>query len=279
LLASPSRILETSREDYDRFIEEHDEDMVAFMQRLRKKPPHIMMPLLIADTILPRQRLKITSSNTYLDDVAARGEEIGVFGFAVGGRHAYRHGVTATVTRIGEGQYKLHGQRHAQVLNTLSADGVLLHGPRLGMVEFVEDKVDAADMETAGNLVPLVKEWRARVEGSPCEQFVGQIRKMVEELGPMPSAVSAGDLALWVAALVTANPSCDMGVPAEIRPAVLAAGSVADRLRIVRMAIDGSNRYILARAPSESLKSLRSSYGCGADPFSHSVQFPAANSL
>jgi hypothetical protein len=63
------------------------------------------------------------------------------------------------------------------------------------------------------------------------ERSRGQLDWLLGELGPMPPAERVDSRAVWVAALI--NPIPALGVAPEVRPAVLAAQTSAERVEVV----------------------------------------------
>ena len=97
-------------------------------------------------------------------------------------------------------------------------------------VEDLNTTTDAVDgneeeqiiLEMARALAPLVDEWKTLVRTGGWQRYSGQIRRCLQEIGPIPDPLDVGgavDRALWVAALI--NPLPALGVAPEIRPSVL----------------------------------------------------------
>jgi len=88
--------------------------------------------------------------------------------------------------------------------------------------------------ETIGN---LASEWEETVTFTGRERFPGHLRGIVEDLGcSIPDEPNAR--AVWVAALI--NPYPALGVALEIRPAVLTARTTSRRLRIANQGLRDS---------------------------------------
>lgn len=247
-----------------------EEDILAVQRLLQgggKVQPR-QVPLLLIDSMLPGQRLRFSSSDPRLVRLASRGE-IGVLGTSPLGRPLI-HGVTAMLARPavaapleqasgssavadrgGDGgggasgaEWELRARWHMQVVSDgePGEDGL-----PTGRIELVEDEVSPTDIAEARSLPALVARWRTLVEGNHHERFEGQVKAVLADLGPMPPPEAAGHLALWVAALI--NPLPALGVAYEIRPAVLAAPTVTERLRVVREGIEGSIGHVSGKAP------------------------------
>lgn len=67
-----------------------------------------------------------------------------------------------------------------------------------------------------------------------CERSPGQIRTLLQDIGPIPPADQPSERAFWVGALI--NPLPGMGVAMEIRPMLLMSRTAEERVRI---ALDG----------------------------------------
>ncbi|CAE8738971.1 unnamed protein product, partial [Polarella glacialis] len=141
----------------------------------------------------------------------------------------------------------LRGHRCFRVLGPADVPHDGIAGISYATVELCEDVVEEGDLQLAETLTLLVQEWRTLVEKSKFERFEGQIRQVLEDLGPMPPAEEAGDRALWVAALV--NPLPGLGVAFEIRPQALLAPTVRERLQVVLDGIRGSIGHVSGTAP------------------------------
>lgn len=238
-----------------------EEDVLAVLRRLQgdgaAQPKKV--PLLLIDAMLPGQRLRFSSSDPRLLRLAEAGE-IGVLGTSPLGR-PLSHGVTAVLTRPSaarsgvtpgsdggggpsSSEWELRARWHMQVVGEgePGEDGV-----HVGQIEPVKDEVTTTDVSEARHLPPLVARWRTLVEGGHHERFQGQVQAVLDDLGPMPPPQAAGHMALWVAALI--NPLPALGVAYEIRPSVLAAPTVAERLRFVREGIAGSIGHVRGTAP------------------------------
>lgn len=222
-------------------------DLVETIRRLEKlRPPALKLPLLVIDSMLPGQRLSLGSAfDKKLERFSGLGD-IGVFGMShksgQGAVYCQSHGVTATLQQSGAQAWEIIGRRP---ISLTGPDG---HGPNgVDMVraEFIEDEVCQADVEAARALPPLVEEWCEEVRRMKAERFEGQLTGVLADLGPMPTPELADTLAFWVAALV--NPLPALGVAFEIRPAVLAARNVGERVGIAREGIEGSIGHVTGR--------------------------------
>eukprot|EP00928_Gymnodinium_smaydae_P084178 TRINITY_DN6742_c0_g1_i2.p1 TRINITY_DN6742_c0_g1~~TRINITY_DN6742_c0_g1_i2.p1 ORF type:complete len:551 (-),score=92.05 TRINITY_DN6742_c0_g1_i2:232-1860(-) len=220
------------------------EDLLSFLEEKRKRRTDL--PLLVLDSLLPRQCLRFQASDHRLNELV-QGGKVGVVGWSMQARKPLRHGVVATFVALGRNQWELRGEQHVRVLpgaEVTHEDDPLIPDASL---ETVDDEVSEADVTAASALPQLVMEWRELVARSRFERFPGQIDRLFEELGPAPPPTAAGDLALWVAAVV--NPLPALGVAYEIRPAALEAKSVDERIRIVRKGLEGSIGHVSGKSP------------------------------
>eukprot|EP00435_Cladocopium_sp_Y103_P014475 s2935_g3.t1 len=110
-------------------------------------------------------------------------------------------------------------------------------------VEFLHEEVKEEDVLLAEALVPLIEEWTNTLVENQAERYEGQLQDILKDLGQMPPPTMADKLAMWAAALV--NPLPALGVALEIRPAVLQADSLQERILIVRRGIRGSIEHAM----------------------------------
>ena len=106
---------------------------------------------------------------------------------------------------------------------------------------------DAAEERTVSqvfdDLAQLSEKWMAQVRANECEKYPGQLRDILQSLGPLPPPGSPADRVMWYAALL--NPLPALGVAPEIRPAVLAAtGNVRHQQAIVTKGFQISLEYV-----------------------------------
>jgi hypothetical protein len=93
----------------------------------------------------------------------------------------------------------------------------------------------------------LVTAWCNLVRAGGHEKQDGQLDAVLKDLGGMPDASLPGARAVWVAALI--NPLPGLGVAWEIRPAMLAAGSSAERLEVAIAGITASIENLQGGSP------------------------------
>jgi len=212
-----------------------DSDMALLQERIEDMRKRPRLPLVVLDAMLPRQRLVVRSQDPSMDRFVELGE-IGVLGAWQGS--PLKHGVVAKITQLAPGEFELRGQQHIEVVGPAET----VDGLTLAKVEPVKFDNEEVDVIVAKTLVSLVEEWQKCLQRAGAERFEGQLRSILDDLGPMPSPEDAGELALWAAALV--NPLPALGVAYEIRPSVLSAKSVSTRLSAVLEGIRSSIRHL-----------------------------------
>jgi hypothetical protein len=219
------------------------EELLAFQRRFYEVRGRFEIPALVLDSLLPQQKLKFSSTDERLQRLA-EGGEVGVFGLSPGRQHPLMNGVVATITHVRENEWEVYAQRHVRVVGPADKHECGIVRTR---AEFVEEIVEATDVHDASSLPALVEEWCELIKGSRFERFTGQLGMMMNELGPMPPVNEPGRLAFWVAALM--NPPQGLGVAQEIRPAMLMAATVQQRLRVAQEGIQGSIEHVSGRKP------------------------------
>ena len=103
--------------------------------------------------------------------------------------------------------------------------------------------VDECDL--VRNVKSKYEEWEKCVRTNSWERHpshMDEVRRLLED---MPPDDEPGKLALWIAAAI--NPLPPLGVAPEIRPSVLSAADDAERLTIIRDALDESLRVVAER--------------------------------
>eukprot|EP00931_Biecheleriopsis_adriatica_P106499 TRINITY_DN80937_c0_g1_i1.p1 TRINITY_DN80937_c0_g1~~TRINITY_DN80937_c0_g1_i1.p1 ORF type:complete len:239 (+),score=34.53 TRINITY_DN80937_c0_g1_i1:30-719(+) len=220
-----------------------DFDMACLQERITALKDRPIVPFLIIGCMMPGQRLEFQSKYDHLERLMEQGE-VGVIGDN-GDHLAYSSGVTGNLRRLEHPKWELRAGRLFRVLGPLERD---IYGVPWGRIEFVKDEVAGEDQEVAKQLRHFVHEWQEVVEGSKFERFEGQIKQNRDNIGPMPSATDAGALALWVAALIYPLPELGLGTY-DIRPAVLMAPTVHERLKMVMYGIKASIDHAKGRKP------------------------------
>ena len=229
-------------------------DLTVLSQRIAQlrsgQPARTALPILVLDSLLPRQRLTIV-----MDDEAGRlllrdcvnlyDSMLGVHGYDPRTKNILATGTqvrvvvsedNSTVTLIGQRRYTLCATPR------LAADTYYVSD-----VEWTErDEGDNDAVVAAEALGPLVARWIELVRGGR-ERSEGQLDRILTDLGPMPPPADPDELALYVAALI--NPLPALGVAYEIRPAMLVAKSAAERLQIARVGIEKSIGHLDGSRP------------------------------
>lgn len=225
------------------------DQLLASLASSAPTPHRLELPLLIIDPMLPGQRLRFKSEDRRLAPLLQQGTEVAVIGLSGLTGRPLRRGVTATLQSIGVGEWELSGRRLARFRQAQLDAGEEPPEVACPLVEaeLLQDEVKPEDVTLARTLPPSVEEWCSHVDGSRFEAFPGHVKSVLEDLGPMPPPEAAGLLALWVVALV--NPLPALGVAMELRPSVLEAESVAERLQIASEGIRESIGHVSGRSP------------------------------
>lgn len=223
-----------------------------------------ILPLVVLDSMLPRQILRISVNNDLLMSlVKTRLEDetpyFGMLGMARSARGEPIHLTTGVQVEIvgkpqvaDDGSLNLElkaGQRFRINPDTVENAG---QGWTQAQVTFLDSsKEDAAeqDMESLTRAMQMAKEFTdpnvSMKENKSLkdmwielarqkERTPGQIDQLLKDLGPIPSWEEPSDCAFWIGALI--NPIPAMGVALEIRPKLLVAKSPEERTQI---ALDG----------------------------------------
>lgn len=217
-----------------------DEDMFTLQRMLAEARDKPKVPLLVLDAMVPRQRLIFKSDDPSLQRFAEFGD-IGVVG--IWDRRPLKHGVIADLRQVDTDSWEIVAKEHMEVLgNADRIDGILT-----AQIMRLRQQPQEIDVQVAKQLPGLVSRWQELIVSTGRERFPGQLEGILSDLGPMPSATDADDLAFWVAALV--NPLPALGVAMEIRPAVLSSATVSQRLMVVLQGIRGSIGHVSGEEP------------------------------
>lgn len=262
----------------DDFDDESDND--PFMASLRNRMMEVTdrdtkIPLVVLDSMLPRQVLKIKVNNDlFINLVKSRLEEetpcFGILGIArltTGEQVHLTSGVEVQIVgkpvnheRGGILLELKAGRRFALQGEVATAN----HGWTEGRVKFLSSAEQEQDEETGSRsleermaLVRAIQKTRAftspnmNIDGgkSLVDQWIllakererkpGQIDQLLQDLGSIPPVEEPSERAFWVGALI--NPIPAMGVALEIRPALLTAKTAEERTQV---ALDGILRSI-----------------------------------
>jgi len=242
-------------------------DDVDFMASLRTRMDEVgdrytKLPLVVLDSMLPRQVLKISVSNpVFMELIRTRLVEenpcFGMLGMArlqTGEQVHLRSGVEVQI--VGKPKVLDDGIKlQLQATRRFRIDGDVENakeGWTEGRVRFLdsveeeakEEETDgimlARAMSKARKLEPLVDQWIELARES--ERQPGQIDQLLLDLGDIPDDDEPSERAFWVGALI--NPIPAMGVALEIRPALLTAQTADQRADIALRGIQNSIQHM-----------------------------------
>lgn len=265
-----------SRCDETRLHSLTDDD---FMASLRNRVQEVeksseTLPLVVLDSMLPRQVLKIQANNPLLmelvgDRIKNEMPFIGMMGMAklASGQNVHlKSGVEVEIINPefvdGGIRMELRGGRRFRIEGHVkNADE---RGWTEAQVEFLDseeeeeaeisegdDRMSVAraiskstewtspNMNTEGNS-SLVDRWISLAKEN--EREPGQIDRLLEQLGEIPPPECPSERAFWVGALI--NPLPAMGVALEIRPALLTAKTAEERVHIASQGILKSIKHM-----------------------------------
>jgi len=249
---------------------ENDDFMSSLRSRIEEvSDRETKLPLVVLDSMLPRQVLKIEVKNPLFkelihDRLSKENPFIGMMGMAKLSTGQLVHLKTGVEVEIsdtevtGDGGVRLElkaGRRfriqgevenaqegwteaRVQFLNAeeeqendISEDRMSVARAMIKAKEFTTPNMNMKDNQT------LIERWIQLAKEN--EREPGQIDALLDQLGEIPPSEEPTELAFWVGALI--NPIPAMGVAMEIRPALLTAHSTEERVQI---AIDGIFRSI-----------------------------------
>mmetsp|Transcript_14844 Transcript_14844/g.31881 ORF Transcript_14844/g.31881 Transcript_14844/m.31881 type:complete len:372 (-) Transcript_14844:478-1593(-) len=239
------------------------EDLDTLSTRIaRLQEDEMVLPLILLDALLPRQRLQLTitkddpSHLTMVQAALKSSRTFAMLGVDPRTQTPLRHGTEVEITQFeelpdGALEIEVVGRRR---LSLLGEPVAIEAGYTIGMVELcrgVPEKLDEEAqmrvLELSLSLEPEVEEWQRLVREGGHERQPDQLTSLYRDLGPLPPAEDCDDRALWVAALI--NPVPALGVAYEIRPAVLTAQSTTTRLEVALAAIKSSINHLNGTAP------------------------------
>jgi len=225
------------------------------------------LPLVVLDHMLPRQVCKIRVNNPVLLDlvrtrVANEEPYFGMTGLArsphTGQTVHLTAGVRVEIVGIpvvdDDGlEIELRADQLFRIVGEVDHDTA--GGWTEARVEFLnhEDEQDPSKLEQetdriglhrattkARKLPGLVNQWIELAAAR--EQYTGQIRQLLADLGKLPSAHQPSDRAMWVGALINSVPA--LGVALEIRPTLLSARKPEQRVNIALAGIEESIQHM-----------------------------------
>jgi Lon protease-like protein len=242
-----------------------DDFMASLKSRVQQvSDRETKLPLVVLDSMLPRQVLKITVNNPVFMELVRRRvvDETPFFGMlglarlaTTGAQVHLKSGVQVDI--VGKPVVNANGlQIELKAVRRFRITGEVDNAPAgwtEARVEFLSDKDDESEineqkdrlglaraMSKARQLTSLVTEWTALARTKERQQ--GQIDRLLLDLGDMPSSEEPTDRAFWVGALV--NPIPAMGVALEIRPGLLSATTAEERVDIALAGIQRSIRHM-----------------------------------
>jgi Lon protease-like protein len=222
------------------------------------------LPLVVLDSMLPRQVMKIQVNNPLLMNLVREciQNEIpfcGMLGMAklrTGEEVHLKTGVEVEIINpefVGEGvrlefragrRFTIAGEvanagngwteARVKFLNSGEQEDDETHGEdRMAVARAITkaDELTSPNMIMKDNL-SLVNRWVELAKEN--ERESGQIDRLLEQLGEIPPSHEPSECAFWVGSLI--NPLPAMGVALEVRPALLTAKTAEER---VQVALDG----------------------------------------
>jgi Lon protease-like protein len=267
--------------DTQRFSSSASDD--DFMASLRSRVQEVndgltKLPLVVLDSMLPRQVLKIQANNPLLmalvgDRIQKETPLVGMMGMArlqTGQQVHLKYGVEVEISnpesvdggfrmelRAGR-RFRIEGDVENAPQGWTEARVKFLDSEEEEEKEIKEgdDRLSVAraisksmqltipNMNTEDNL-SLVERWLVLAKEN--ERESGQIDNLLQQIGEIPPSENPSERAFWVGALI--NPLPALGVALEIRPALLTARTAEERVHIASEGIlrsiqhmDGSKR-------------------------------------
>jgi len=252
-----------------------------FMASLRSRVNEVQnsstkLPLVVLDSMLPLQVLKIEVKNPLLKVLVAHRIEnetptfgmIGVARLSTGESVHLTNGVEVEIVGMPEFLSEEEGGVRLALKGTrrFSIQGEVENakqGWTQARVKFLNSQ-DEADEEVRGedrmsvaramikareltspnmnmpDQMSLVDSWITLAKEN--ERSPGQIDTLLEDLGEIPSAEEPTERAFWIGALI--NPIPSMGVALEVRPSLLMAKTAEERIKVASEGILKSIRHM-----------------------------------
>ena len=257
-------------------VEEDGDFMASLRSRVNEVQENsTKLPLVILDSMLPRQILNIQVQNPLLKKLIGHRLEketptFGMLGMArmsTGQTVHLTHGVEVELVGMPEVlpeeegvRLVLRGGRRFRI------EGEVDNAPQgwtEGRVKFLDSDEEAEEEirgkdrmgvarairkaqeltnpnRTMEDHQSLVETWIRLAKEN--ERSPGQIDELLEGLGDIPDAEDPSERAMWIGALI--NPIPAMGVALEIRPSLLMAGTAEERIAIATEGIVKSIRHM-----------------------------------
>ena len=241
------------------------ESLNSRIEAIKAAPKPESARILILDSMVPGQKLRMEVPQSLADTIDACAKD--GTPLVMVGRHrlqVHTHGVECIVEErsapAADGSIGVtlaaSKNRYVEVIEPGEDEGSRWVG-RAGQVRWLslnpsdsmqpEEQPTEAMISKAEALEPLVREWSELVRGGR-ERAPGQLDRVLEDIGPMPSSKQPSARALWVAALI--NPLPALGVALEVRPAALMAPTADLRLQVAEMGLRDSIERLQAPGPA-----------------------------
>lgn len=222
------------------------------------------MPLVVLDSMLPRQELNITVQNPSLLKLIQNRVEnetpvfcmLGMARLATGQLVHLKYGVQVEIVqcKITEASRVSVHLKAGDLLRVKDDTVTSVQSWTEAQVEVLDPNKDDQQMDPslklaqamwkARKLESLVQEWIPLAKTK--ERIPNQVETILSRLGDMPDSEFPSDRALWVGALI--NPIPALGVAKEIRPALLVAKTPNDRIDIVTNGLMQSIAHLKQKA-------------------------------
>ena len=249
-----------------------DSFMSSLMNRIQQvQDKETKLPLIVLDSMLPRQTLKLQIKNKLLQQLIQHRLQInetptlGMLGKAIlqsGEVINLSKGVEVHIKVVQDNFVELKAGRRFRLEGEVeNAEGGWTEGrvtflssqeeeeyeiqQNLGSQDPVKSYANAISKVkelTAPNMnlpnnVSLIERWIELAKEN--ERQPGQIETLLEDLGEIPNEDEPSEIAFWIGSMI--NPLPAMGVAVEIRPALLMSESAEERIKIAH---DGLVRSI-----------------------------------
>jgi hypothetical protein len=267
LTSSNDKNVISLRPETRRFAASDDDFMAALRTRVKEvEDRESKLPMVVVDSMLPRQVLKINVKNVLLKELVKECLQnetpfFGMLGLArlsSGQQVHLKHGVEVEIVGkplvLDEGGMKLElkAGRRFSIEGEVDNAGKGWTEARVRFLDSEEQEANELTGEdrfslaraiakatglTSPNMnmpdgLSLVNRWIELATEN--EKTPGQIARLLEQIGEIPPPEEPTERALWVGALI--NPIPAMGVAMEVRPQLLIAKKAEDR---VQLALDG----------------------------------------
>eukprot|EP00242_Pyramimonas_sp_CCMP2087_P018243 CAMPEP_0198198016 /NCGR_PEP_ID=MMETSP1445-20131203/1542_1 /TAXON_ID=36898 /ORGANISM="Pyramimonas sp., Strain CCMP2087" /LENGTH=282 /DNA_ID=CAMNT_0043867455 /DNA_START=530 /DNA_END=1378 /DNA_ORIENTATION=+ len=242
------------------FSQEEIETLNTRISRMQES--EMVLPLILLDSLIPRQRLQLTIAKEDTSNLAMvkaaldSSRTFAMLGVDPRTQIPLRHGTEVEITQFKELpdeslEIEVVGRRRLSLLGEpiSIAAGYTIGTVELcsGTPEYLDEEAQTRVRQLSSSLEPEVEEWQRLVREGGHERHPEQLSELFRDLGPLPPAEDCDDRAFWVAAMI--NPVPALGVAYEIRPAVLTAQSTTTRLEVALAAIKSSISHLNGTTP------------------------------